>query len=95
MRVVSVVLGAPLRLAGAILALPVRLYQLTLGRVLPESCRFTPSCSSYTIEALRVNGPFGIFQAVWRILRCGPWNAGGHQPVKAIRPWNHLRTNRG
>lgn len=95
MHVLSRALGAPLRLIGLILSLPVRLYQMTLGEALPDSCRFTPSCSSYTIEALKVNGPFGLLQAVWRVLRCAPWSEGGHDPVKAIRPWNHLRVTRG
>lgn len=91
----SRIVSAPLRLLGAVLALPVRLYQVTVGRLMPDSCRFTPSCSSYTIEALRVNGPFGLIQAVWRVLRCAPWSAGGHDPVKAIRPWQRLRVSRG
>lgn len=83
----SKAIAAVMRALGAILALPVRLYQVTAGRVLPDRCRYTPSCSAYTVEALRVNGPFGLVQAVWRVLRCQPWGKGGEDPVRPIRPW--------
>lgn len=46
------------------------------------SCRFEPSCSRYALEALRRHGPFrGTLLAVWRVLRCNPFNAGGYDPV--------------
>jgi hypothetical protein len=64
----------------------VRLYQLTLGRVLGGRCRFYPSCSDYAIEALRSNGVvLGGAQGAWRIVRCGPWSAGGVEHAKPIR----------
>lgn len=72
-------------LAGAVVAL-VRLYQLTLGRLLPGRCRFHPSCSRYAIDALRGHGFLrGAGLAVWRVLRCGPWTEGGLDPVPAGR----------
>jgi putative membrane protein insertion efficiency factor len=60
----------------------VRLYQWTIRPVIGANCRFEPSCSHYAIDALRLHGPLqGSGLAVWRILRCNPWNEGGFDPV--------------
>ncbi|MBB3189117.1 membrane protein insertion efficiency factor YidD [Halomonas cerina] len=60
----------------------IRLYQLTLSPLLGPRCRFWPSCSSYTLEALRVHGPVrGTWLAVRRITRCHPGREGGIDPV--------------
>lgn len=68
--------------ARAILIALVRLYQYTLGVVLPGACRFTPTCSQYAIEALRRHGPLkGSWLTARRILRCNPYCRGGHDPV--------------
>ncbi|GHU59677.1 putative membrane protein insertion efficiency factor [Clostridia bacterium] len=65
-----------------LLILPVRVYQLTLSRILPPSCRFTPSCSAYAVTALRRYGALrGVWLTVRRIARCHPWNDGGYDPV--------------
>ena len=60
----------------------IRLYQLTLSRVLPPSCRFTPTCSVYTYQAI---DKYGFFKGGWlgikRISRCHPFNPGGYDPV--------------
>ena len=60
----------------------IRLYQLTLSPLLPPSCRFTPTCSHYTYEAI---DKYGLLKGSWmgfkRILRCNPFNAGGYDPV--------------
>ncbi|MDD3711310.1 MAG: membrane protein insertion efficiency factor YidD [Patescibacteria group bacterium] len=46
-------------------------------------CRFTPTCSQYGIEAVKKYGViYGGMKAIWRILRCNPFNKGGHDPVK-------------
>ncbi len=46
-------------------------------------CRFQPSCSQYTIDAIKKKGLIkGMLMGTWRILRCNPWNKGGHDPVK-------------
>lgn len=68
--------------AQHILVALVRLYQLTLSRVLGGQCRFTPSCSHYAIEAIRLHGALrGTWLAIRRILRCHPFHPGGHDPV--------------
>ncbi len=74
------------RLPGRILTLPlialIRVYQAVVSPLLPASCRFTPTCSSYFAEALRVWGPFrGLSLGIRRILRCHPWGGGGYDPV--------------
>jgi putative membrane protein insertion efficiency factor len=60
----------------------IRVYQLTLAKVLPPSCRFEPSCSHYTYEAIN---KYGLIKGSWmgfkRILRCNPFNPGGYDPV--------------
>ncbi len=60
----------------------IRIYQLTLSRVLPSSCRFYPSCSQYSLEAIKKHGVFkGGWLAVKRIGRCQPFFPGGYDPV--------------
>jgi putative membrane protein insertion efficiency factor len=60
----------------------IRIYQLTFSRVLPASCRFTPSCSHYGYEAIEKHGFFkGGLMAVKRIGRCHPMHPGGYDPV--------------
>ncbi|WP_430811673.1 MULTISPECIES: membrane protein insertion efficiency factor YidD [unclassified Carboxylicivirga] len=64
------------------LLLPVKLYQWFISPVLGASCRYTPTCSQYTIEALKKHGPFkGLYLALKRILSCHPWGGHGHDPV--------------
>ena len=59
----------------------VRLYQKFLSPLLGAQCRFTPSCSQYYIEAVKKYGAIvGSFKGAYRILRCNPWNRGGHDP---------------
>ncbi len=58
------------------------LYQTFLAPLLPPACRFTPSCSEYARQAILAHGVCkGSILALWRILRCQPWCAGGHDPV--------------
>ena len=65
-----------------LLVLPIRFYQKAISPLLGPSCRFTPTCSQYAVEALKKHGPFkGLYLAVWRILRCNPWGGSGYDPV--------------
>ncbi|WP_442506199.1 membrane protein insertion efficiency factor YidD [Novipirellula sp. SH528] len=60
---------------------PIRFYQMAISPMLGPHCRFTPTCSQYAVEAIRKHGVLrGSFKAVWRILRCHPWNPGGYDP---------------
>lgn len=71
-----------LRLLGMLLILPVRLYQYLISPLLPPSCRYTPSCSHYMVEAIQEWGPFrGLWMGIRRILSCHPWGGHGHDPV--------------
>jgi putative membrane protein insertion efficiency factor len=65
-----------------ILKAVIRLYQLTLSKVLGPHCRFYPSCSAYFIEALERHGAIrGSWLGLKRIGRCHPWHPGGYDPV--------------
>jgi hypothetical protein len=77
---------------GRLLLLLIRLYQLTLSRLLPVvslgtcACRFSPSCSCYAAEAVRLHGaPRGLLLALRRLLRCTPLHPGGFDPVPLPR----------
>jgi len=60
----------------------IRIYQKTISRVLPPSCRFEPSCSVYGYEAVEKYGVLkGGWMAIRRIGRCHPMNPGGYDPV--------------
>lgn len=68
----------------------IRLYQRFVSPVIVyvtgPSCRFHPSCSQYAIDALRMHGVFvGTGYALWRIMRCQPFSAGGYDPVPPSR----------
>ncbi|MEZ4473609.1 MAG: membrane protein insertion efficiency factor YidD [bacterium] len=63
----------------------IRVYQVVISPLLPPSCRFVPSCSAFGIEAFQVHGAWrGFFLTSRRIGRCGPWCAGGHDPVPPV-----------
>ncbi|MFM2285381.1 MAG: rane protein insertion efficiency factor YidD [Bacteroidota bacterium] len=60
----------------------IRVYQQVISPVLPNACRYTPTCSAYGIEAVKKYGPLkGTAMAIRRILRCNPWGGHGHDPV--------------
>lgn len=69
-----------------ILAFPfiilIKIYQIFISPLFPSSCRYTPTCSQYTLEALK---KYGIFKGLWlgikRISRCHPWGGSGYDPV--------------
>ena len=60
----------------------IRAYQLAISPMLGNRCRFYPSCSEYSMEALRHHGLFrGLWLTVRRLGRCHPWHPGGFDPV--------------
>ena len=66
-----------------ILVLLVRFYQICISPLLPRTCRFYPTCSTYFIQALEKYGPFkGTYLGIRRIMRCHPWNEGGYDPLE-------------
>ncbi|WP_290652176.1 membrane protein insertion efficiency factor YidD [Aquisalimonas sp.] len=63
-----------------------RLYQLIVSPLIGPCCRFYPSCSQYTIEAVRVHGVIrGLWLGIRRLLKCHPWHPGGVDPVPEPR----------
>ena len=65
-----------------IFIIPIKLYQILLSPLLGQSCRYHPTCSQYTIEAIEKYGPIkGIWLGTKRIARCHPWGGSGHDPV--------------
>ena len=65
----------------------VRGYRLLLSPWIGSSCRFTPTCSAYSLQALERHGASaGTYLTLARIARCHPWCAGGHDPVPAAPP---------
>ena len=60
----------------------IRFYQLCISPLKPPTCRFTPTCSQYALEAFRKYGPFkGLYLTVRRLLRCHLWGGSGYDPV--------------
>lgn len=60
----------------------IRFYQLSISPLLPASCRYTPTCSQYGLDAIKKYGPFkGGYLALKRFLSCGPWGGSGYDPV--------------
>ena len=75
-----------LRLIGQLIAwvliLPIKFYQYVISPMTGASCRYTPTCSSYAIEALKKHGQIkGGWLAIKRILSCNPWGGHGYDPV--------------
>lgn len=60
----------------------IRFYQVCISPLFPPSCRYTPTCSQYALEAIHKYGPVkGLYLAIKRILRCNPFCKGGYDPV--------------
>ncbi len=75
MKLIKQILGFPLILL-------VKIYQWIISPILPQSCRYTPTCSTYMIEAIKIWGPItGTWLGIKRIARCNPWGGCGHDPV--------------
>ena len=70
------------RICAFPLILLVKFYQYCISPFTPPSCRYTPTCSQYALEAIQVHGAAkGVFLALKRILRCNPLFPGGYDPV--------------
>ena len=74
----------------------VRGYQLIVSPWFAPRCRYYPSCSAYALGSLRAHGPItGTVLAIWRVLRCNPWSAGGvdEVPSRENLPWRRRHTS--
>ena len=78
------------RLCRRALCIPIRVYQHTLSPWIGRSCRFTPSCSNYTMQAIMTHGCIkGILLGAWRIARCNPFGKWGFDPVPEEGTWSN------
>ncbi|MCB0736423.1 MAG: membrane protein insertion efficiency factor YidD [Bacteroidetes bacterium] len=67
---------------GFLVLIPVWIYQYLISPLWPASCRYTPTCSSYMVKAVKVHGPvYGFWLGIRRISRCHPWGGFGYDPV--------------
>ncbi len=67
---------------GWVLIVPIMFYKKFISPLTPPVCRYTPTCSTYALQAIKKYGPFkGTWLAVKRILRCNPWGGSGYDPV--------------
>lgn len=72
-------------LIKALLIAPIRAYRYFLSPWVGNSCRYTPTCSVYAIEAIQRHGALkGLLMGSLRIVRCNPWCKGGHDPVPEL-----------
>jgi uncharacterized protein len=61
----------------------IQVYRRYLSPMFPPSCRYTPSCSLYTVQAIEKYGVLkGVFMGILRVLRCHPFAKGGFDPVR-------------
>lgn len=72
----------PLKLINKLLIFSIRIYQCCISPMFPPSCRFTPTCSQYAVEAITRHGAVkGLWLTVKRLCRCHPWGGSGYDPV--------------
>lgn len=77
------------RLISGILLLPIYFYRACISPLKPPTCRYTPTCSQYAIEAIRRHGPvLGLWLGIKRIGRCHPWGGYGYDPVPDTTRYN-------
>ena len=71
------------KLWKSLFIIPIKFYQIAISPILPNTCRHLPTCSEYTIEAIKTYGVFkGIIKGAYRILRCNPLGTSGYDPIK-------------
>jgi putative membrane protein insertion efficiency factor len=78
-RIPAVKLG----IVATLMVLLIKFYRRFVSPLLGPRCRFYPSCSQYALEAVQKYGAIrGGYLAIWRLLRCNPFNPGGYDPVR-------------
>jgi putative membrane protein insertion efficiency factor len=79
-------IAAAVRLPQTVLIGIVKGYRLLLSPWLGSACRFEPTCSAYSLEALQQHGAaVGSYLTLYRLARCHPWCDGGHDPVPPVK----------
>jgi putative membrane protein insertion efficiency factor len=77
MEIIKKILAFPLILL-------IKIYQYVISPITPMSCRHTPTCSNYAVEAIKIWGPLkGSWLALKRLSKCHPWGTWGYDPVPA------------
>ena len=70
------------KIVSQLLLLPIYFYRNCISPLLPPTCRYSPTCSQYAIEAIKKHGPLkGLWLTIKRICRCHPWGGSGYDPV--------------
>ena len=88
----SLLIAFLIRLPQTVLMGMVKAYRLLLSPWLGSNCRFTPSCSVYSLQALHQHGAArGSYLTLCRLTRCQPWCEGGHDPVPPPTPASIFR----
>jgi putative membrane protein insertion efficiency factor len=78
----------------AVMLALIRFYRTFISPLLPPVCRFEPSCSSYSLEAIEMHGALrGGWLTLKRLARCHPFNRGGFDPVPIPHPHDHVSRN--
>lgn len=68
--------------SASLLTMLIKFYRGAISPHFPPSCRYTPTCSEYALEAIRRHGPLrGMLMTLRRLLRCHPWGGSGYDPV--------------
>jgi len=82
MEVVRLIISITSTLMSGIAVFVIKLYRIFISPLLPQACRFYPTCSTYSIEALKKHGLLrGGYLSVKRVLSCNPFGKGGFDPV--------------
>ena len=72
---------------GRLLIVVIRIYQYLISPLIGPHCRFHPSCSHYSVEAIQRHGAmYGSYLSLRRLARCHPWHPGGIDPVPLKKP---------
>lgn len=80
------------KIPSKILVFIIRIYQWTISPLLGANCRYAPTCSQYSIEAIKNHGFFkGFFLSIKRISSCHPWGGSGYDPVPPVDNHNRIK----
>ncbi|MBD5195452.1 MAG: membrane protein insertion efficiency factor YidD [Bacteroidales bacterium] len=85
-KIIQILIHFPVRILSILFIALIKFYQYSISPLLPSTCRYTPTCSQFALEAIKIHGPFkGFLLACRRICRCHPWGGSGYDPVPPKR----------